>query len=329
MARLGLDASLATFLLLQRAFDVGVDALKPKEYWDLVDEVGDPGKLFGDSGAEFLSAWIASADVKERVRRRLDSARQVAFEREALEGKGIRIVTYFDDGYPERYRERLERPPALLYAIGPLELGSRGGVAIVGSRDVSADGAGVARAAAAWAARDGRLTISGGAKGVDRLAMDAALAAGGEVVGVLPASLLTVARDSSVRRAIHDERLLLLTPNSPSAGFSAGAAMGRNKLIYALSDVAFVVASDRETGGTWTGAKEAIERSIAPVAVWSGDGGGAGNDALVGLGAHAITEVAAIENVIREDLSAPEPLKSDGGRLFDLPPEPSKRRGAS
>ena len=40
---------------------------------------------------------------------------------------------------------------------------------------------------------------------------------------------------------------------------------GPNKIIYGLSRVTFVVASDEGSGGTWAGAKEALDRQFAPV----------------------------------------------------------------
>ena len=65
--------------------------------------------------------------------------------------------------------------------------------------------------------------------------MNVALDAGGCVVGVLADALTRTANDPEVRRAVADERLCLATPYAPSAPFSAGNAMGRNKILYALA----------------------------------------------------------------------------------------------
>jgi predicted Rossmann fold nucleotide-binding protein DprA/Smf involved in DNA uptake len=61
--------------------------------------------------------------------------------------------------------------------------------------------------------------------------------------------------------------LCLATPYSPGAGFSVGAAMGRNRLIYTLADYALVVASEAGKGGTWAGASEALKNGWIPVFV--------------------------------------------------------------
>jgi predicted Rossmann fold nucleotide-binding protein DprA/Smf involved in DNA uptake len=79
--------------------------------------------------------------------------------------------------------------------------------------------------------------------------------------------------------------LCLITPYSPNAGFSVGAAMGRNKLIYCLADYAIVVASDAETGGTWAGATEALKNNWVPVFVLEHDQMPEGNKLLLQKGA--------------------------------------------
>ncbi len=60
--------------------------------------------------------------------------------------------------------------------------------------------------------------------------------------------------------------------------------MGRNKIIYALSDVAVVVSSAAGSGGTWTGAMEAIEGGWVPVLVRDGPDAPEGNRALIAKG---------------------------------------------
>ena len=175
----------------------------------------------------------------------------------------------------------------------------------------------VARDAARAAARNGLGTVSGGAKGVDRLAMDAALESEAVAVGVLADSLVRTVRDPDVRRAITDGRLCLCSPYQPSAPFNVANAMGRNKLIYALSQATFVVASDLESGGTWGGATEALRRAIAPVLVWTGDGAGPGNARLVERGA---TPVDSIDELF------PLPTHRDRGRTASTRRSSSRSR---
>ena len=127
--------------------------------------------------------------------------------------------------------------------------------------------------------------VSGGARGTDRLAMGAALEAGGIAFGVLADSLERTVRQPDLRQLLLDGQLVLLTPYAPTAGFSVGAAMGRNKVIYGLADFAVVVSSDFQTGGTWAGAVEALKAGWCPVFARDGEEVPKGNRELLKLGA--------------------------------------------
>jgi predicted Rossmann fold nucleotide-binding protein DprA/Smf involved in DNA uptake len=89
---------------------------------------------------------------------------------------------------------------------------------------------------------------------------------------------------------LHEGRLVLVTPYAPTAGFSVGAAMGRNKVIYGLAEFGVVASSDLKTGGTWAGAVEALKAEWCPVFVRDGAGTPQGNAALIKAGAIALPE---------------------------------------
>ena len=285
------NTSLAALLLTQRLVDADADPLRAAEYWPLLERVDDPGALLGRA-ADDLAVQLGDAELATRVAARFDAATAFAFELERLEQTGIRVVASVDEDYPARLVERLgAAAPPLLHVVGSIGLLGGPALGVVGSRDVSPEGAEVAADAARAAVAHGWGVASGGAHGVDRLAMNAALDAGGSGIGLLADSLLRVTREPDVRIAIGEERLCLATPFAPSAGFSTGNAMARNRLIYALAEITLVVASDVEKGGTWGGATEALRRGFGAVAVWTGGGGGDGNPALVERGARPIDAV--------------------------------------
>ncbi|MCU0316028.1 MAG: hypothetical protein MUC92_05505 [Fimbriimonadaceae bacterium] len=60
----------------------------------------------------------------------------------------------------------------------------------------------------------------------------------------------------------------------PTSGFSTSQAMERNSLIYALSQVTFVIEPRFRQGGTWHGAVEAL-RKLRSVLLVAGEGQGA------------------------------------------------------
>ena len=287
------DASLAAVLLAQRLVDAPVEPLKASEYWLVFNAVEDLSVLLGRDAGELIEA-VVPPDLVDRVSILLQPATALAFELERLENTGVTVLAPTDPAYPTRLVDRLgPTAPPLLYVAGPPELLERGGLGIVGSRQVTPAAAKVAEDAARAAVAAGSSVISGGAKGVDQLAMAAALDAGGTAVGILADSLTRRLREPSTRAALTDGRACLCSPYRPDAGFSVGNAMGRNKIIYALSDTTLVVAADLETGGTWAGATEATRRAITDVAVWLGDGSGPGNSDLANAarGVHVLSDV--------------------------------------
>jgi predicted Rossmann fold nucleotide-binding protein DprA/Smf involved in DNA uptake len=301
------DTSLATLLLVSRAVPSTERPLSASEFWKLVGAVNDPGVLLGQSEEQLEGS--VGVTLAKRVCALVDRATALAFRIEELEQSGVQTLSAFDEGYPARWRERLNggAPPAI-HAVGAIDILDAGGLAIVGSRDVAQAGADVARSAAIFAARDGKVVISGGARGTDRLAMSAALESNGRVAGVLADSLLRTTGDPEVRRAVGDSQLCLVTPYAPEAPFNAGNAMGRNKLIYTLADVTFVVASDHDKGGTWSGATEAITKNYGRVAVWLGEGGGPGNKPLADLGAVPVTDIGELFEVSSSERRVGEQL---------------------
>ncbi len=308
------DDSLATILLAGRLRDESAQPLKASEFWGLCNRVGEPSALLGMAVEQLVAEHGLAGELASRIVSLLDRATGMAFESARLDETGISTVTPFDEHYPGRFVDRLgASAPVLLYAAGAVELLGQPGVGVVGSRNVSPEGADVARTAAEQAAGLGLPLISGGARGVDQVAMNAAFETGGAVVGVLAESLVRKLRSPDVRRAIHEGRTIMFTPYNPDSPFSVGNAMGRNKLIYALSALTLVVAAEAGTGGSWSGAAEALRRGFGRVAVWRGPGEGPGNEKLEGRGAVPVTSLDELEAAVLEpaERADGEPLQAD------------------
>jgi predicted Rossmann fold nucleotide-binding protein DprA/Smf involved in DNA uptake len=288
-------SSLAALLLCQRLQPTPAPPLKSSEYWALLEAVGDPAALLGQDAAGITGRFRVDAALAERVAKLLDAATGFALRLEEAEQQGLRLAASVDDSYPQVLIDRLaRRAPPLLYLVGDPTLLQADQLGIIGSRDVSDQAAEVARQAATAAVEAGFGVVSGAAKGVDRLAMGAALEADGTAVGVLADSLVRMTRDPQVRRAVTDGQLCLCTPYKPTAPFSTANAMGRNKLIYALSKATLVVTAAAETGGSWAGAVEAIGQATTPVLVWTGPGAGPGNPLLSQRGGIAVAQLAEL-----------------------------------
>lgn len=190
-----------------------------------------------------------------------------------------------------------------------------GGLAVVGSRHVDDALLRYTASIGRLAAEAGRPILSGAARGIDQAAMNGALSSGGRCTGVVAADLERAAVQREHRDLILDQRLVLISPYDPAAGFNVGNAMQRNKLIYALADAALVVNTDYQKGGTWAGAAEQLDKlRCVPLFARSADDGSEGLAALRQKGA----------------LSWPEPsTAAELQELLDHPPEPAMPQPAS
>ncbi len=260
-----------------------------------------PAALHGRTAGELAKELGVLPEDAERIVRLLDRSGRLALELEGLFSRGMWAVARVDERYPKKLRETLRhQAPTVLFGAGDLQLLGRGGVAVIGSRNIDEAGTAFAQEVGRKAAAARSPVVSGGARGTDRLAMGAALDAGGVSFGVLADSLERTVRQPDLRQMLLDGQLVLLTPYAPTAGFSVGAAMGRNKVIYGLADFAVVVSSDFQTGGTWAGASEALKAGWCPVFARDGAEVPRGNRELLKLGAAPLTreELAATSNLV-------------------------------
>lgn len=257
----------------------------------------------------------------ERIARLLERSGRVALELDALFSRGLWVATRVDPHYPARLRDTLRnQAPTVLVGAGDRSLLSGRTLAVVGSRSIDAAGTQFAQDFARDAVRAGRTIVSGGARGTDLIAMRAAVDASGTSVGVLADSLERTIRAADVRALLLDRRVVLVTPFVPTAGFSVGAAMGRNKVIYGLSELALVVSCEPDKGGTWAGATEALRASWCPVFVRATDDAPAGNRKLLEKGARPLSapRLPTPEEIA---VARPVPVERDlFATLHDEPP---------
>jgi DNA processing protein len=162
------------------------------------------------------------------------------------------IVTLADADYPRLLLETAD-PPTLLYVRGRVELLNRPALAIVGSRNPTAQGERDAQNFAAAFAQAGLTIVSGLALGIDAAAHRGALSVGGDTVAFLgtgidriyPARNLELAREIGARGAIVSE-FPIGTPVA-AANFPR-----RNRLISGVSRGVLVVEAALKSGSLIT-----------------------------------------------------------------------------
>jgi DNA processing protein len=313
------------FLLLCSSLALD-DALKPltgREWSGLARALQaaahTPADLLSLTPAALASSLNLDTPSASRLAQLLARRAELLGELERFARLGIFPLTCADPDYPEKYRRRLQdaAPPVLFYA-GEKALLGQPGIAVVGSRHLDQAG----QECAAWVGNacglSGMVLYSGGARGADSISMAAALQARGTAVGVLADSLTRAIKAQQAALARGD--LCLVTPYHPEAGFSVGAAMGRNWLIYCLADYAIVVAAEAETGGTWAGATEALKHGWVPVFVLEHAAMPAGNQRLLQKGAlpflYPFPELPARLPDWLEKQAAALPSRVEQARLF-------------
>ena len=237
-----------------------------------------PSDLLHDAGlAETVCSMpVENARLKEpasadRLKTLLDRGFALSMALNRWAQYGVRPVGRGDDLYPARMKQYLKgKAPAVLYYAGSDQLWSGGGMAFVGSRDISDEATEAIRRVVRECVDANMPIVSGGARGADQTSMRTAFECGGSVVAALPGDLLKTCLTRENREAIGAGRVLLFSAVDPDERFTPINAMDRNKYIYAMGDYAFVAQSDTK-GGTWTGAVEELKRpEHHPVFVYMG-----------------------------------------------------------
>lgn len=239
------------------------------------------------------SKWKAQLQLSdmeaERIELLLANGANLGIELNNLSSYGIWVTTRAEDSYPALLKNRLKHKcPVYLYGAGNASLLNTPGIAIVGSRETDENGVSFTQQLAMKAAQEGYTIVSGGARGVDSIAQQAALSAEGTVIAVIADGLEAKIRNRDIRLAIQKKQLLLLSPFHPKAGFKVYTAMERNKYIYALAKYAVAVSSDHNKGGTWSGAQENLHDRWVPLFVRQELGVPKGNEELIKAGGYPI-----------------------------------------
>jgi predicted Rossmann fold nucleotide-binding protein DprA/Smf involved in DNA uptake len=284
-------------------------------------------------GAEVGSVFAGFEDSRitlGRIRKLLERSAALGLVMEKWQRAGLWVMTRSDADYPRRLKQRLKNDaPPVLFGAGNRDLLNRGGIGVVGSRDLDelqlAFTGGLGRDIAC----QGQAVISGGAQGADEAAMLGALESEGMAVGVLADSLLRASTSARYRKALMRNDLALVSPFNPEAGFNVGNAMARNKYIYCLSDATIVIAATENKGGTWAGAIENLKQGWVPLWVRQDDVDG--NRALVQKGAHWLSGRLDVQQLLAnggEAVSVAEGLRAYPAKPSMPDTEPSESTGA-
>ena len=257
--------------------------------WLKSQEKSPEALLTSADPADCLQGWLDPSITPDRIRHLLGRSGALGLALERWQRAGLWVMTRSDPDYPSRLKKRLKlEAPPVLFGCGNRQLLDQGGIAVVGSRAARAEDLDFTSRLGAEIATQGFSVVSGGAPGVDETAMLGALEKDGTAIGVLAENLLRAALSAKYRQGLMSKNLVLVSPFNPEAPFNVGNAMARNKYIYCLADAGVVIATSKESGGTWAGAIEDLKNGWVPLWVKEHDDPASGNAALIQRGAQRL-----------------------------------------
>ncbi|HEY1233930.1 MAG TPA: DNA-processing protein DprA [Candidatus Binatia bacterium] len=300
------DQDCAPWLALARIKGVGGVNFKR-----ITTRFADPTAIFRASPGELAEIEGLHRDLIDHIANFADWA-QIDDEIERARAAGIKMIPFSAAAYPSRLRA-IADPPPLLYVKGEIGTDDDRAIAVVGSRSASDYGRRVARDLARGLVSFGFTVISGMARGIDGMAHESAIRAGGRTLAVL---------GCGVDRAYPPEHEMLYRRISESGAVISELPMGarpiafnfpaRNRLISGLSLGVVVVEATEKSGSLITASLAAEQgREVFAVPGEAGASRSRGSHRLIRQGAKLVENV---DDIIEE--IAPQLARRSG----DAPP---------
>lgn len=257
-----------------------------------------------DAFGTLRAAWHAPAGqlravLDERSIESLVRTRQTLSldkELQRLDQLGVRVVTLADPDYPHLLAQ-ISSPPPVLYVRGSLQPDDATAVAIVGTRRATAAGREVAARLARGLAEAGVTVVSGLARGIDGVAHQAALDAGGRTLAVLGSGVNVIYPPEHRHLATRiSDAGALISDYPPDTKPDAVNFPPRNRIISGLSLGVVIVEAPAKSGALITcdfAADQGRDVFVVPGSVLSH--ATSGSNRLLRDGARAVT---CVEDVL-------------------------------
>jgi len=171
--------------------------MDPKAYWIGFNRIRGIGAVRVQQLLEYFGsldvAWNApyetlrQAGLGDKLTNSLIQSRRnidLELEIQKLANLGIHALICKEEGYPKRLKE-IENPPPVIYYRGEFKPEDDRAVAIVGTRQKTAYGRQITEELSSFLVQNGITVVSGLARGIDSIAHDASLKAGGRTIAVL------------------------------------------------------------------------------------------------------------------------------------------------
>ena len=216
----------------------------------LLDAFGSAEQAWNAAPSALREAGLGQKLVENLLQVRSQVSLEMVWQR--IQDQGIQVLTWEDQAYPRRLKE-IDQPPPVLYLRGELQAQDEWAVAVVGTRQISAYGRQVTEELAATLARNGVTVVSGLARGVDSVAHQAALSAGGRSLAILGSGVDRVYPPENRRLA---EQLMaqgaLISDYAPGTPPDGPNFPPRNRIISGLAMAVVIVEAGLTSGALIT-----------------------------------------------------------------------------
>jgi DNA processing protein len=230
----------------------------------------------------------------------------------AWKGRGIEVVSLGDGAYPENLRTVADRPP-LLFIAGRLASADPKSIAVIGSREATQRGLGVARAIAKRLVQEGFVVVSGLASGIDTAAHAAALGCGGRTIAVIGTGLdrCYPAQNAALQRKIA-QRCAVVSQFWPESAPSRSSFPMRNAVMSGFA-LGTVIVEASHTSGARIQARLALAQGRPLILLeplleqqWA-------RELAARAGVHVISCAAEIAPALQRALAVPTELLAASG----------------
>ncbi|RMG39119.1 MAG: DNA-protecting protein DprA [Planctomycetota bacterium] len=287
-----------------------VPGVGPRLASRLMERFGSARSVLNASDAELREVPGISGKTITALRTAIDEG-HAGRELQQCEAAGIGVMTLGSPFFP-RPLQHIPDPPLVLYFRGRWLARDELAVAIVGSRHCTHYGRRQTERLAGALARAGFTIVSGLARGIDGVAHEAALRAGGRTIAVTASGLQRIyppEHSGLAERIVADGALL--TECRAETPARAGLFPRRNRLISGLALGVIIVEARRNSGALHT-ARHAMEQGREVMAV-PGPVDSLASEGCLALLRDGATLVRHADDVLESIGPPPHPIRTPSG----------------
>ena len=226
-----------------------IPAIGPARARKLLVRFKEPGEILTASQREIASVLDSSlAQVIDQQRKEVDLDKQLRL----IEKYQVKIITQDDPAYPVNLKNIFD-PPLVLFLRGEILPEDDLSIAIVGTRIATIYGMNMARKISSQLGQRGFAIISGGARGIDTAAHQAALVINARTIAVLGCGVDVVYPPENTRLFGQIIKNGALVSEFPMGTLPLGQNFPqRNRIISGLSVGVVVIEAPRKSGALIT-----------------------------------------------------------------------------